>query len=192
MCCVDGAAPRARWLAPLIAAGVLAGHALTYAIVRPDAHERAAALAASGHGYLDRIALPLAVIAIVALAAAGVRGLAAPSRVPTLLARCVGAQVGLFGAMEVVERWLAGAPLADLLHGDVLLVGLVVQIVLGAGLAWLLRRLFALGAELAGARPVTPPQPAIIALGEALAPARRTAAALAWPGPRAPPRRPVA
>ncbi len=61
-------------------AGLFAGHSLGYRLATPDAHERADALAGSGHAYLDLAPLALAVCMGLLLAAllfravAGFRG----------------------------------------------------------------------------------------------------------------------
>jgi hypothetical protein len=73
---------RLAWLstAPLMFAGLIAGHQLAYRLVYSDAHARADALARSGHAYFGYVPLALSVslgvlVAGLALqAAAGFRG----------------------------------------------------------------------------------------------------------------------
>jgi hypothetical protein len=73
---------RLAWLstAPLMFAGLIAGHQLAYRLVYSDAHARADALARSGHAYFGYVPLALAVsLGVLAAglalqAAAGFRG----------------------------------------------------------------------------------------------------------------------
>jgi CDP-diglyceride synthetase len=77
-----GMRQRLAWLstAPLMFAGLIAGHLLAYRLVYSDAHARADALARSGHAYLGYVPLALSVSLGVLLAglalqaAAGFRG----------------------------------------------------------------------------------------------------------------------
>jgi len=74
---------RLAWLstAPLMFAGLIAGHQLAYRLVYSDAHARANALARSGHAYLGYVPLALSVSLGVLLAGlafqtrAGFRGI---------------------------------------------------------------------------------------------------------------------
>jgi hypothetical protein len=77
-----GMRQRLAWLstAPLMFAGLIAGHLLAYRLVYSDAHARADALARSGHAYLGYVPLALSVSLGVLLAglalqaASGFRG----------------------------------------------------------------------------------------------------------------------
>src|SRR5262245_1538331 len=65
---------RVAWLSalPLMTVGSLAAHALAYRIVEPSASQRAADLAATGHGYLSYAPAALAgSLALLLLALAG-------------------------------------------------------------------------------------------------------------------------
>src|SRR5438093_82411 len=70
--------------APLMVAGLFAGHALGYRLAIPDAHARAHALANSGHSYFGYVPLTLTVCLGILIAALALRALAAfrgePSR----------------------------------------------------------------------------------------------------------------
>src|SRR5207247_2567393 len=70
--------------APLMVAGLYAGHALGYRLAIPDAHARAHALANSGHSYFGYLPLTLTVCLGILIAALALRALAAfrgePSR----------------------------------------------------------------------------------------------------------------
>jgi hypothetical protein len=55
--------------APLMVAGLFAGHSLGFRLAAPEAHERADALGQSGHAYLDLAPLALAVCLGLLLAA---------------------------------------------------------------------------------------------------------------------------
>ena len=71
-----GMRQRLAWLstAPLMFAGLIAGHLLAYRLVYSDAHARADALARSGHAYLGYVPLALSVSLGVLLAGARATG----------------------------------------------------------------------------------------------------------------------
>jgi hypothetical protein len=77
-----GMRQRLAWLstAPLMFAGLIAGHQLAYRLVYADSHARADALAHSGHAYFGYLPLALSVgvgvllAGLVLQAAAGIRG----------------------------------------------------------------------------------------------------------------------
>jgi hypothetical protein len=61
-------------------------------------------------------------------------------RLATLL---VVVQTSAFAGQEVLERLVSGAPLGDLLHGRILVTGMIVQVLVAlvaAGVLWLLAR----------------------------------------------------
>lgn len=113
--------------------GVVGAHVAAYATVFPHAHERAEHLHATGHSYWP------AATALAGLAAVGVVGLALRTghrraagegwRTDLSGGRLAPFQVAMFAGIEVVERLVAGAPLADLAHGAEFFVGLGVQVV---------------------------------------------------------------
>ncbi len=102
---------RVAWLstAPLMFAGLIAGHQLAYRLVYSDAHARADALARSGHAYFGYVPLALSVslgvlVAGLALqAAAGFRG--APRR-PATSPLIVLLPPIAFIVQELAERFL--------------------------------------------------------------------------------------
>jgi hypothetical protein len=110
--------------------GVLLGHRLTYLMLDPAAHERAALLRRTGHAYLG-VANELALIAaLTGLAALFIGQLVTSTggdRDGRLAARIVAFQVSAFVLMEVLERVAAGAPLAELIRTGVLPLGVMTQ-----------------------------------------------------------------
>jgi hypothetical protein len=142
--------PRLRGLPAFgaAAAGLVLGHALAYLIAIPDPHERAFALQRAGHAYLpalDQAALMLAIAGVVAIvvrafARRGDRGTDRFGRLATLLAV---AQVFAFAGQEVLERLVSGAPLGELAHDRILVIGVLVQVlvaIVAAAVLWLLAR----------------------------------------------------
>jgi hypothetical protein len=129
------------------AAGVLAGHWLTYLVSVPDARARAATLAATGHGYISLAgelvtlltALSVAAVFVGALLDAG----SGPRPGRALALRLSAMQVAAFCAMEVLERVVAGSHVGALAHGPILPVGVIANVgvaVIGAvALRWILR-----------------------------------------------------
>lgn len=123
--------------------GVVLGHWLSYLLAIPTAGERNGVLVASGHGYW-LIAVKLAVVsAVVSLAAIGIRQLRlawdrtpAPDHGPRGIAlRLALLQVLGFVALELTERLAAGAPLSSLAAHQVLVLGVLVQVLVAGSLA---------------------------------------------------------
>jgi len=184
----------ARWATGLAAGSVLLGHGITYAIVHPDAHDRAGVLAATGHAYLHLLEGPGIVLAIVSALAAALIGLGRLGASPdpsSLFRHLAAAQLSAFVAMEILERVASGA--AQFRPSDAMLIvlGVVIQLALARLGAWLLAALNHGGRRLAAAIPrlrLPLPRPAF-RIGEmpVLAPAR---APVAGPPPgRGPPLR---
>jgi hypothetical protein len=129
------------------AADVLAGHWLTYLVTVPDARARAAALAATGHGYLSLVGELVTVLAALSIAAVFVGALvdagAGPRPGRALALRLSAIQVTAFCSMEVLERVMAGSPVGALARSSVLPVGVAANVgvaMLGAiVLRWILR-----------------------------------------------------
>lgn len=130
------------------AAGLMLGHALAYLIAIPDPHQRAFALQRAGHAYLPALDQAALMLAIAAVAAIVVRAFAPTSegrlerfgRVATLLAVV---QTFAFACQEVLERLVSGAPLGELAHDHILVIGVIVQVLVAsvaAGVLWLLAR----------------------------------------------------
>jgi hypothetical protein len=192
-----GVRDRATRFLPVAAlAGVVVGHWIAYLIAFPQAAGRSTELSRSGHGYW--FAAIVVAVAGAALAASGTivvharRALGRPGDGPidsvrTTAIRLCTMQTSLFLAQEVLERLRAGAPIGDLGHGSFLLIGLAVQIAVGAAIALVLTlvgRTAAMIARAVRARRRSPaPQPRIAEL--LAAPAHRIAPTPL--GPRAPP-----
>lgn len=126
-------------LAGVASAGVLAGHWLGYMAALPDPRQRLQLLASTGHGYwlgAVRVGVVVAVVAAAAFVASRVRHEAAgEDDEPTTLGvarRLAVLQLLGFLGMEVAERLLAGAPLSSLWSHDVLVFGLLAQLVVAA------------------------------------------------------------
>jgi hypothetical protein len=138
---------RRRSVVAIAAGGVLLGHWLTYLVVTPAAHRRAAELATTGHAYLSVANAMGMALASVALAAIFLSRLthrrAGSSSTGSWLIRLGAFQAAVFVSMEVVERVSTGAPLSGLLQHGILPIGVPIQLgvaALGAlAIRWLLR-----------------------------------------------------
>lgn len=171
---------------------MLLGHWLTYLLVDPNAHQRAAELAGTGHAYLG-LANDLGLVAaLIALSAVFLGGLTRRESdrpaMRTLAARLVAFQVVAFTSMELLERVSAGAPVAGVLHHGILPVGIAIQVGVAVLGALVMRRL--LGAaerveSVLGAAPLPPVRAAVTALilPAFHAPARRAVSAAGIRGP---------
>lgn len=144
--------------------GVLLGHTLTYLLLVPDAHARAAELARTGHGYLDRASAIGVLAAVASLCALFLGGLLRSESAPTssILGRLASFQLAAFAAMEIVERVMAGAGMAHL--GPVLAVGVSVQGLVAIGIALVARLLLRAADRLVAlrGRPATWPRVTVI------------------------------
>ncbi len=110
-------------VAALAANGVVAGHALAYALAHSDPVRRAEAL--DGHGYLPALAaalLPAGVGALVWLTRHR-----RPGRPLVPVATLAAAQVVAFAALETAERALAGRDPLAVLGEPAVVMGLVLQ-----------------------------------------------------------------
>jgi hypothetical protein len=161
--------------------GVLAGHALSYALAIDDHHHRDAVLTATGHGYLSwaaklSVALSLAAAGAVILRALDRADGGAPAeptaaRLRWLFARLSVLQTAIFAVLEVAERAFAGVPIAEVtdhlflplgiaMQAVVALAGAIILVLLHRAVAGLvaLRRAIAPGARVA--REPSRPRPA--------------------------------
>jgi hypothetical protein len=177
---------RPSLLLGLALGGVLVGHTLTYRLLLPDAHARAAELARSGHGYLAGADAVGVVVAISALAVLFLGGLLRSNVATTsnILARLISFQVAAFTAMELLERAASGSGSAKLV--PVLLVGLPVQALVATVIA-LVARAASTAAERIGraAPPIVPAAtPIVVAVPASYGPAGPL---LGSPPGRAPP-----
>lgn len=123
-------------------AGLMLGHRLAYALDAPHAHERDEILRATGHAYLPyatRVALLAGAIGLVALFLARLTRREPGTAFGRDWARLAAVQTTAFVIMEVAERLLSGATLADLAHGPLLPIGVGAQLVLALIGATILR-----------------------------------------------------
>lgn len=123
--------------------GLVLGHALAYLIAIPDPHRRSSVLSGTGHQYLPTLTQVALVLAVAAVVAVFVRGVAAARRPPESFGRVATflsiTQAGAFLGQEVLERLVTHAPLFHLLHEALLPVGVSMQIGLALAGAALLR-----------------------------------------------------
>jgi hypothetical protein len=184
---------RTAWLAglPLLAAGWILAHQLAYQLVPPDGDDPAAALAATGHGYLEH--LPFMLGGLAALAAVGLLARMAEGRSGrhTLPAWLFGTVPLLaFAVQEHLERILHGVPGAWATAGHpVFLVGILLQLPFGLAAALAARALLKAADVVARGRELPRPRrPAIrlVLVPRAVDPAPISALARPCAG-RAPP-----
>jgi hypothetical protein len=144
--------PRRGAVIGIAAAGVLAGHWVTYLLLSPDPGARDALLHRTGHEYFSFASELASVAALVGLAALVLGRLTRRGgRLPgagELIARLAGYQVLAFVSVEVLERVISAGGLGDLTH--VLPIGVAIQLALSLA-AGLVLRLVLRGAELAAA-----------------------------------------
>jgi hypothetical protein len=139
-----GARSYSRWLLAASAAGVVAGHAITYSLAVPDHRQHDEVLRETGHSYW-----PAAVIIGLlgfAWAATTVVNRRLRSRRPTppargwlwITPRVAMLQVLLFVALEVTERVTSGEPVSTLFDHHLLSIGLAAQVVVAIAVATVL------------------------------------------------------
>ncbi len=165
--------PRVRGL-PLFGvalAGLVLGHTLSYLLAVPDPLHRDLILQRTGHAYLPIAGEAALVLFLAGIAALLARAWSSRDRDPvegfaSLAVLLALVQVGAFVGQEVLERLVAGAPLAELAHDHVLSIGIGVQVgaaLLGAlALRWLARASAQLVGTVIAAR-VALPRPALAA-----------------------------
>jgi hypothetical protein len=126
--------------------GLVLGHGLTYALDIPDPSVRAHVLASTGHGYLSTLAQLAAVAAVAGVAALFLGNVVRPSRSRSFTGTFVllaAFQVVAFASMEVAERVAAGASLSMLARTGILPLGALLQILIAAlgalVIRWVLR-----------------------------------------------------
>ena len=177
------------------AAGVLAGHWLTYLVSVPDGRARTATLAATGHGYLSLVGELVTAFAALSIAAVFVGALVDAGSVPrpgrALALRLSAIQVAAFCSMEVLERVMAGSPVGALARSAILPVGVLANVgvaLLGAiALRWILRAADRVAdAAEAGAAAAILPRPTLL-LPLPVVPARLSLLELAAVPARGPP-----
>lgn len=156
-------AHRVSAAAGLAAGGVLVGHSLTYAVRAPDLVTRDRLLAATGHAYLPAANVMAWFFVLLTLGLLFLGQLTRPWSTPdwkSLTARIAVLQIGAFLSMEVLERMISGAPLAGLIHGGLLPVGVGAQLVVAGGVAVLIRLLLRASDRIAAALGRAPRVPA--------------------------------
>jgi hypothetical protein len=130
-------------------AGLLIGHSVSYLLAMPDPHHRDLALRATGHDYLPAVHEAALILMLAGFVALLVRAWTSvprsePAGLGPLAGTLASVQVVAFAGQEVVERLVANAPLGDLVHDHVLVIGTLVQIVVGLVgaliLGWLARQ----------------------------------------------------
>jgi hypothetical protein len=156
-------------LAGVAAAGAVTAHTLAYALAAPQTGARVALLATTGHAYWTAAIAAALVLGVLSLAATLTRhfraGLAAGPAAAgeplgRLAVRLTWMQVAIFLVQEVLERVAAGLPPAAWVDGRLLGLGLLVQVLVGLGLAavlaWAGRAAEAAGRALRQPRPLRP------------------------------------
>lgn len=143
------ARPRSPWFVPAAALlGVVLGHGIAYRIAFPDAIDRRAVLAHSGHGYWFAAVMLAVGCAVLAGSgtvvehvrrALGRRSSASTAGVRATAVRLAVIQSGLFVAQETLERLRVGQPVASL--GRFLLLGIAVQVAVALAIAVVLKLL---------------------------------------------------
>jgi hypothetical protein len=116
-------------------AGLVVGHLLAYALAYPGEAARRSHLAGTGHGWLDVVSLSLMAVVPAVLALTAIRSLRGGSPGTTWMG-LVALQVPAFLLIEVAER---GASLDRAFTDPAVLLGLVLQVLVAAGAALLLR-----------------------------------------------------
>jgi hypothetical protein len=190
------AIPRLRGLPVLgfAAAGLLVGHAISYLLVVPDPNHRDLVLSRTGHGYLPAAGDAALILALAGMAALVVRawserGREEPRTFASLASLLAIVQVVAFAGLEVLERLVAGAPLGDLIHEHLLVIGVAVQIAVALVGALALRWIASTAARIADLVPVRAalPRPALAAAVPATPDLHRVRLAASARSVRAPP-----
>jgi hypothetical protein len=154
--------------------GVVFAHAITYVLIQPNAHDRNVLLTATGHGYLPAFAETALVGSGLAMMWLFLSRLSHREgelpRLSSLAVRMSGIQVGIFAAMETLERVHVHAPIGGL--WSILLIGAIVQVATAILGAFLIRALLRAAATYETAAPsfspprlssaliIVPPRPA--------------------------------
>jgi hypothetical protein len=127
--------------------GAVLGHMLAYLLAVPEPSARVALLGATGHAYWTAAIAAASVLGLTSVTSALRRrfrsGLGRTSSEPgpsvgRQAAQLAGLQLAIYLVQEVLERLEAGIPVASLLNGRLLAVGVVVQVAIALGLAVLL------------------------------------------------------
>ena len=128
-------------------AGAVVGHMMAYVLAVPSPTVRVALLGATGHAYWTAAIAAASVLGLASVATTLGRRFRAgllsgppqpDERLGRLAGQLAGFQVAIYLVQEVLERLEAGIPVASLLDGRLLTVGVVVQVAIAIGLAVLL------------------------------------------------------
>jgi hypothetical protein len=124
--------------------GLIVGHLLSYLIAIPDPTRRATVLADSGHAYLHLAGDVAVILGFAAAVTVGLRAVAARDATDRSSAarfawRLGSLQAGAFIAMELGERLVSGGTFGELFADHLFGIGIVVQLVIAAAGALLLR-----------------------------------------------------
>ena len=172
-------------------AGALAGHAITYAWLVPQAAQRASVLHATGHAYLAQVDGLAMVVGFISLAVVFLRRLMSPSgrevSFASLVGRIASFQVLAFATMEVTERVRVSGSLSDLAR--ILPAGTLVEIAVALVVATVLRvvlRAASVAAETIVTGSVPPPRAALVPLALPIADLPQAVQVARWES-RAPP-----
>ena len=172
-------------------AGLVLGHWVAYALGTPHAHAREELLHATGHGYLPyatQVALLAGAIGLVALFFARFSHREGRGSFVFDAVVLAAVQSITFVAMEVGERLASGASLHDLAQGNLLAIGITVQVAMAVVGALVLRATDRLAEEAdahSGSAPLPVPRPlaamVVVPLVSPRRPAMRAAASRAPP-----------
>jgi hypothetical protein len=145
-------------LGTLAFAGAVAGHGLAYFASHPHAPQRSAVLAGTGHGSFGRLVALATGTGLVALVALALRARHHEAiRFTWLASRLVPLQVAIFAFLELAERGFDPARTAA---DPAVLVGLLVQVVVGLGTALLARGVESIARSIRSGSLPTPRAPA--------------------------------
>lgn len=138
---------KATWIAGVVVAGVVAGHAPSYLLAFGHLDTQHAVLAETGHGHLPVTAIIAALLGlwgVLGFLMGSARSIDAPgsrNNLFQLALRLAVLQIICFAVLEFGERLVVGAELADLLWHPLLFVGIGVQILTAFLLALILHGL---------------------------------------------------
>jgi hypothetical protein len=151
-------------MAGVAAAGVVLGHWLTYVLAIPEGRVRSQVLIRAGHSYwlfAVQAAVALGIVAVGSLVFRHLRSLtegvpAGEERFSRVALRLAWLQVAGFTAMEAAERILSGASVGGMFQHHLFLIGLLIQVLVACGGAFVLLLLSRAAARLAAALHGTP------------------------------------
>jgi hypothetical protein len=133
-------------MAGTAASGVVLGHWLTYVLAIPEAPARNQILIHAGHSYWPFAVQAAVVLAVVALGSLILRHVTSltswmdprEDRLSRVALRLAWVQIAGFTLMEGAERWVAGAPVTGMFQHHLFLTGLLIQVLVACGGAFIL------------------------------------------------------